>query len=193
MEKLEWTDRRTQRLRFEAFLLENDVAGKTVLDIGCGLGDFYAHLRQRGIDVEYVGYDISAAMVQLCRARYPEQRFESGDILSYHPASRFDFTVAFGIHNIRVPGARAILELVTRQQFALSSIAAHVSLLTDRYSSFAPHLQAWPVEEILTMALGISPYVTVHHDHLESDCSVSLYRAPLTKRRPALVLDYEND
>jgi trans-aconitate methyltransferase len=193
LEKLQWTHRRTQRLRFESFLRDHDLAGKTVLDIGCGLGDFYAHLRQRGIDAEYVGYDISAAMIQQCRARFPDQHFESGDFLSYQPASRFDYAVAFGIHNIRVPGARAILEQVTRHQFALSSIAAHVSILTDRYASFAPHVQSWPMEEILSMALAMSPYVTLHHDYLESDFSVTLYRTPLTKRRPDVVLDYDND
>jgi SAM-dependent methyltransferase len=183
LEKLEWSHWRTQRLRFDAFLADHDLQGKSVLDLGCGLGHFYAHLRRRGIAVEYLGYDLSPAMIQQCRARFPDQRFESGDFLSYQPASRFDYSVAFGIHNIRVPGARAILEQVTRHQFALSSVAAHVSLLSDRYTAFAPHLQAWPAGEVLALALTITPYVALHRDYLETDCSITLYRATITKSR----------
>jgi ubiquinone/menaquinone biosynthesis C-methylase UbiE len=193
LEKLEWAHRRTQRLRFEAFLLDHDLAGKSVLDVGCGLADFYAHLRQRGVSVDYTGYDISTAMIQLCRARYRDQHFVSGNFLEYEPASRFDYTVAFGIHNIRVPGGRSILEQVTRQQFALAGIAAHVSLLTDRYPSFAPHLQSWSVEEVLAMALNISPHVALHHDYLPNDFSVTLYREAITRSRLAAVLKYDHE
>jgi SAM-dependent methyltransferase len=164
LEKLEWTHRRTQRLRFEAFLLDHDLDGKSVLDLGCGLGDFYAHLIRRGIAAEYTGYDISEAMIAQCRARYPGRHFECGDFLDYKPASRFDYSVAFGIHNIRVPGGRAVLDAVTWHQFALTGIAAHVNLLTDRRAAFAPHIQAWRAEEVLAMVLEITPHVALHHD-----------------------------
>jgi trans-aconitate methyltransferase len=193
LEKLQWSHRRTQRLRFEAFLLDHDLAGRSVLDVGCGLGDFYAHLRERGMDVEYEGYDIAPSMVQQCRARYPGQRFQSGDFLDYHPSSRFDYTVAFGIHSIWVPGGLAILEHTTHHQFALSSIAAHVTLLSDRKSWLAPHLRAWRMEEILAMALEITPHVALHHDYLPGDFSITLYRDVIGKSRLDAMLDYGGD
>jgi SAM-dependent methyltransferase len=191
LEKLEWSHRRTQRLRFEAFLLDHDLHGRSVLDVGCGLGDFFAHLQARGIEAEYVGYDISPSMVQQCRARFPGLRFEAGDFLSFQPSSRFDYTVAFGIHNIGVPGAQAILEHTTRHQFALSSIAAHVSVLSDRHTWFAPHLQAWPVAQLLALALAITPHVALHHDYLPGDCSITLYREVIGRHRLDAMLDYD--
>jgi ubiquinone/menaquinone biosynthesis C-methylase UbiE len=193
LEKLQWSHRRTQRLRFEAFLLDHDLAGRSVLDLGCGLGDFYSHLRERGIAVEYLGYDIAPSMVQQCRARYPQQRFESGDFLDYHPDARFDYSVAFGIHNIPTPGGRAILEQTTRHQFALSGIAAHLTLLSNRKAWFAPHLQAWPVEEILAMALDITPHVALHHDYLPGDFSITLYREVIGRSRLDALVEYGGD
>lgn len=190
IEKLEWTHVRTQRARFEAFLREHDLRGSSILDVGCGLGDLYAHLLRRGIEVDYTGYDLAPEMVRLCRARYPGIRFESGDFLRFLPPSRFDYAVAFGIHNIRVPGGRAILEAVTRHQFDLSAVAAHVSLLTDRYTAFASRVQAWRAEDILGLALGITPYVALHHEHLENDFSVTLYRRPASKD---FVIDYPEE
>ena len=187
LEKLEWSHEHTQQLRYDAFLLDHDLQGKSVLDLGCGLGHFYDHLVRRGIDVEYLGYDISPAMIRQCRARLPNLNFESGDFLSYWPDSRFDYSVAFGIHNICIASGWSILEQVTRHQFALSGIAAHVDLLSDRFTSFAAHIQAWSAEQVLTMALAITPHVALHHDYLETDFSVNLYRAPITRSRISAV------
>lgn len=190
LEKLEWSHRRTQLLRFEAFLLHHDLAGSSVLDVGCGLADLYAHLRRREIPVDYTGYDLSPEMIRHCRARYPGLRFEAGDFLTFEPTGRFDFTVAFGIHNIRVPGVRHILERVTRRQFELSTIAAHVSVLSDR-DTYATHIQAWRAEEILGLALAITPYVALRHDYLRGDIGVTLYRKPVTARDADLLLAYD--
>jgi SAM-dependent methyltransferase len=191
LEKLEWAHRRTQRLRFEAFLLEHDLDGKRVLDLGCGLADFYAHLQHRGIRADYNGFDLSPEMIRLCRARFPDVPFESGDFLRYRPPARFDYTVSFGIHNIRVPGGKAILEATTRHQFALATVAAHVSVLSDRAPHSTPHLQSWHAEEVLGMALAITPHVVLRHDYLHNDLAVTLYRAPIHARRPDLMLEYE--
>lgn len=185
LEKLEWSHERTQQLRFNAFLDMHDVDGSSVLDVGCGLAGFYAHLQTRGIDAQYTGFDISPEMVRLCRARYPGVPFIDGNFLDYDPAQRFDYSVAFGIQNIRMPSGRAILERVTTRQFALSRIAAHVSLLTNRSAAFAPHIQPWPPEEILAMALAITPYVVLRHDYLHNDFSVTLYREPRGARGTA--------
>lgn len=186
--KLQWAHRRTQRMRFEAFLLEHDLEGRSVLDVGCGLGDFYAHLRWRGVDADYTGFDLAPSMIALCRARYPGVAFLGGDFLQYAPPGRFDYTVSFGIHNVHMPGLQAIMEATTRHQYALASVAAHVSLLSDRAGEPSPPFQAWRAEEILTMALAITPHATLRHDYLQNDLAITLYRAPLSVRRPEMLL-----
>jgi SAM-dependent methyltransferase len=192
LDKQEWSHKRTQRMRFEAFLLQHDLNGKSVLDVGCGLGDFYAHLQQRRIDARYVGYDLAEGMIEHCRERYPDQHFESGDFFETL-SGRFDYTVAFGIHNVRVDSGRQILEMVTRRQYQLARIAAYVSLLTDRYIHFAPHLQAWHPEELLSLALQITPYVSLQHNYLHNDFSITLYHEPISKAGPDMLLKYEGE
>jgi SAM-dependent methyltransferase len=182
-------NRRTQRTRFEAFVLYHDLAGKSLLDLGCGAGDLYAHLQTRGICCDYTGFDISPEMVRRCRERFPEVRFESGNILEWNPNRQFDYTVAIGIHAIKIDGGRQLLERITRRQFELCREATHVSSLTDRYLGFAPHIQAWHAEEILTMALNITPYVILRHDYLPNDFSITLYREPLIDTRRDLILE----
>jgi len=181
--------RRGQRLRFEAFLQHHLVAGRSVLDVGCGVGDFYERLQQRVIDADYHGIDLSTDMVARARQRFPGARFEVADISQLAAGTAFDYTTAFAIHNIKVDNGLAMLERVMRQQFALSRVMAYVSLLTDRYQGFSPHLQAWRAEEILTLALSISPYVALRHDYLPNDFSVAIYRQPLIDSVPGLTAD----
>ncbi|MCR6485504.1 class I SAM-dependent methyltransferase [Amycolatopsis sp. OK19-0408] len=49
-----------------------------VADLGCGPGHLTAHLRSLG--VEAFGVDVSAAMVSLARAAWPELRFDVGSM-----------------------------------------------------------------------------------------------------------------
>lgn len=180
---------RAQRMRFEAFVIHHDLAGASILDVGCGVGDFYAHLERRQIAADYFGADLSLKMVERCRERFPTGKFEAVNILDWNPPERFDYTTAFAIHNVRVEDGDKLLRDVTRRQFDLCRRAAHISLLTDRFAGFAPHIQPWRAEEVLTLALSITPYVTLRHDYLPNDFSVTLYRQPLIDVRKDLLLD----
>ena len=181
--------RRAQRMRFEAFVLSHDLAGASILDVGCGVGDFYGHLADRKISCDYLGVDLAPEMIGRATEKYPAGRFEVADVLTWRDEPRFDYTVAMAIHNVRIDGGRELLERLTRKQFALCHRATHLSLLTDRYQGFAPHIQPWRAEEILTLALSITPWVTLRHDYLPNDFGVTLYRNPYIETQPGLLLD----
>jgi len=173
------SSKRSQLMRFEAFLSLNDLQGKSVLDIGCGTGDLWNYLQARSIDCEYTGFDISPAMIKRCREKFPDVAFDSGDFSQWSEDKKFDYTVAIAIHNIKTDGGEKIFRETTARQFELSKIAAHVSILTDRYKGFDPHIQAWNAGKVLEMALEITPYVVLRHDYLPHDFSITMYRNPL--------------
>lgn len=178
---------RTQKMRFEAFLLYHEVQGQSILDVGCGTGDLWQHLQARNFACDYMGVDISPEMVNHARSRFPQIRFETQNILTWQPNRRFDYTISIGIHNIKVEGGWELLRQITHRQFELCRRAAHLSILTDRYTGFAEHIQAWRAEDVLTMALEITPYVILRHDYLPNDFSVTLYREPLIDTRSDLL------
>ena len=180
-EKVDATPR-AQRMRFAAFTTLENLEGATILDIGCGLGDLWAFLKTLGVRCEYVGVDVSSAMVERARTKFPDATFEVANVFEWEPGRTFDYVIALGIHNVRVAGAESLLETMTRRQFELCSRAAHVSLLTDRYEGFGPR-----AEEVLAMALSISKNVTLRHDYLPNDFSVTIYREPLIDRRRELL------
>lgn len=100
---VDWNGERGQVLRFERLLDATDgVEGPlTLLDWGCGYGALVDLLRERRPDARYVGYDLSAPMVEEGRRRYAGDegvRFTT-DIDALDPV---DVTVASGVFNVRL-------------------------------------------------------------------------------------------
>ncbi|WP_169727522.1 class I SAM-dependent methyltransferase [Granulosicoccus antarcticus] len=181
---------RPQRMRYESFVLAHELSNSSLLDVGCGAGDFLHHLRQRDLNVSYTGTDISANMINTCQSRFPEQEFLHLDIADIEANRKFDYVVSFGIHNIKIDSGWEILKEYTAKQFELCRKGAHISILTNRYSGFDKHIQCWAAEQVLEAALAITPYVVLRHDYLPNDFSVTLYREPLIDTRGDLLLDY---
>lgn len=180
---------RAQRMRFEVFVLNHDLQGCSVLDVGCGTGDLFDRLQRSGSKCEYTGIDLSGAMIRRARERFPSANFLEGNAVDALPGKQFDYTVSIGIHNIKVANAWDILAASLRHQYELCKRAAHASLLTDRYEKFGEHVQAWRVEEVLALALSITPYVVLRNDYLPNDFSITLYRRPLIETAQNLQLD----
>jgi SAM-dependent methyltransferase len=181
--------RRAQRVRFEVFVLNHDLQGCSLLDVGCGTGEFFAHLQRRGIACAYTGLDLSPAMIRRARERFPGADFIEGNAVDALPGRQFDYTVCIGIHNVKVPGAWDILAASLRRQFELCTVAAHASLLNNRYAGFGEHVQAWRLEDVLALALSITPYIVLRNDYLPNDFSITLYRRPLIDTARGLLLD----
>ena len=79
-----YAEHRVDELRdqpFESWLLDRVVAhaaGRPVVEVGSGPGHITAYLTERGADA--TGIDISPAMVEEARRRFPSSRFEVGDL-----------------------------------------------------------------------------------------------------------------
>lgn len=83
--------------------LAGDVAGRRILDAGCGAGPLSAALQDRGALVS--GFDLSAAMVRLARARLGEEAdllvHDLADPLPYADAAFDDVVASLVLHYLR--------------------------------------------------------------------------------------------
>ena len=79
------------------------LAGKptaSVLDLGCGYGDFLPFLRQAGFKGLYVGLDVAPAMIEEARRLHGEGSDHSWQIGSV-PEGPQDFAIASGVFNVK--------------------------------------------------------------------------------------------
>ncbi|MCP3417227.1 class I SAM-dependent methyltransferase [Bradyrhizobium brasilense] len=104
---VDWSCQATQDLRFVQLLKLCDFSAPFSLnDIGCGYGALCAYLTRRHpqAEIDYLGIDLSLAMISRARRRFsaPGRRFKVGK----GSLRRATYSVASGIMNVDVGGCR---------------------------------------------------------------------------------------
>jgi SAM-dependent methyltransferase len=99
-----WGSRDTQLLRFDVMIELAGFAECVILDVGCGRGDFAAHLLERDVPFErFIGLDALDEMVRAAAARQLARcTFQTRDVLTEPEAmaeARADFICFSGTLN----------------------------------------------------------------------------------------------
>ncbi len=91
-----------QKVRFEVLCAPWNIAGKKILDVGCGFADLYQFLTDKGISVDYTGIELLPEFVQIARRRYPDAKIIEGDFLEAlsEQGEKFDVAIASGTFNV---------------------------------------------------------------------------------------------
>lgn len=98
-ERVLWGDSVKQTFRFAeiARFLPNRTA--SILDVGCGNGEFALFLNSHGHTGPYVGIDINDALLAEAKSYYPSLEFHNADIMAGEYTSQHDHVVASGVFN----------------------------------------------------------------------------------------------
>jgi 2-polyprenyl-3-methyl-5-hydroxy-6-metoxy-1,4-benzoquinol methylase len=164
-----------QRRRFETLLaIAGDISGKTVLDFGCGKGDFCGFLKEKGVSTDYCGIDINDALISTAKIKYPEDEFIALDIDETAFNRTFDIVFVCGVFNLRIAGIEDSTKTLLKNLFSLCRKALHANLLTYYVPQRNVELFYVKPEEILEFVIReISGSVTLKH--LEEDIFLSIY------------------
>lgn len=166
----------SQQAKFKVLSEATPLAGKRVLDVGCGFADYAGFLEQRFPDVVYVGVDISQAMVDAARGLRADLSIQHLDILCQDPG-RFDVVTANGIFYLLGENAPVMMRVLITRMFALAcDVVAFNSL-----SAWAPDPQpdeyyADPLET-LSFCRTLTPWVVLRHDYHPHDFTIYMYRS----------------
>lgn len=172
--------RSSQEKRFEALLALGELDGRSVLDVGCGFGDFLAFLDRRGIRARYTGLDVCEPMIARCRERFAgrEARFVVADVLGHEPGETYDYVIASGIFGLDAPGARQRIRPTLERMFAWSRIGMGANFLSGRSPAPAQGRVYVDPCEALAMGLELTPAVRLDHNYLPNDFTLQLFRTP---------------
>ena len=176
--------RYSQEKRFEALMQLGDFHGRTLLDVGCGFGDFLTYLRDNGVEPRYTGVDICEPMVQRCRERFDgtDAHFHVGDVLAFEPVEAPDYVVASGIFGLDSRDARARIRPTLRRMFGWARIGMAVNFLSQRSLEPAENRVYVDPAEALEMGLALTPAVRLDHGYLPNDFTLFLDTKPAWER-----------
>jgi ubiquinone/menaquinone biosynthesis C-methylase UbiE len=177
-EALRWTPQ--GQLRRYHMLSEiapaEDLKDSTVLDYGCGTGDFYRFLKRRGITTKYTGVDINENFINLAREKYPECSFRVMNADEDEFEGYYDYIFICGVFNLNVPGVdddmkNALIKLFRHcnRGLALSALSSHTPVQD-------PELHFTSPERMLKFAIeNLSPAVALRHDRIQNDFTLYVY------------------
>ncbi len=171
-QRVGWPARWVQLLAFEMLAGIADLHSADVLDVGCGLGDFYAYLAARGGVGTYRGVDLSPDFVAEAQARYPGASFAVADVLAegVEPA---DYVFASGLFDVRTPDSPAMLRAVLRRLFALARCGLAWNIFLDPPM---PEQYSEPLGALAGFCAALTPYVVARTDYNLNHATFYLYR-----------------
>ena len=177
VQALGWRDRAQQDLRFSVIADGLRHTGDiSVLDIGCGFGDLYPYLRERG-DVRYVGCDLSPDLLAVARTRYPDVTFDQRDPLAEpYPDEAFDYVCMSGIFNHPLEDNEAFVEEMLRAAYRTCVRGVAANMMIDQVDYHEDHLHYFNPERVLGRCRGLSRYVALRHDYPLFEFTVFIYR-----------------
>jgi len=181
-EALRWTPE-GQRMRYRLLLeitpdLEG-LQGKTILDYGCGKGDFLGFLKRHGIEADYTGIDINPELIALASMKHPEASFKVLDVEETDPGEDFDYVFVCGVFNNNVEGATESMKNALRKLFARTRLALAVTGLTSHTRERDRELNYVSPVEMVDFALReLTPHLVLRHDRVPEDFTLFLYRRP---------------
>lgn len=163
---LDWAGPDTQIARFEVLTNHVNLAGKSLLDVGCGLGDLVDFLRQKNIPVQYTGLDVVEEMLTRARQLHPRERFlrvnlfsDSAESGSRDPLKGETFDVVFssGALNLNLGNNLEFLPRALRRMLHPAREALVVNFLRERGTPGDPvyfHYRPDDVRVVLQSIVG---------------------------------------
>lgn len=175
-----WGSKDSQFIRFKILSEIGDLNNKTILDVGCGLGDFYGFLtKDKNLKLKgYLGIDITRSMIAKARKKYPKAKFEIRDLLEELPEEPFDYVFESGIFNLKSPNWEKFTYAMLKKMYKISKIGVGVNFLStwtpfkrDNTSAYAD-----PCKILKFIHSHLTSRVILRQDYRPNDFTIFLYK-----------------
>lgn len=191
---VDWPNGQDLEARFavQLSLLDGVPAGHrpALLDLGCGPGlllDYLAATGRAGA-VDYAGIDLSPAMVEAARRRWPEARFAARDIVAEPLAPlSVDVVLMNGVLTERLGLPQETMEAMAqgliRAAFDAARVGIAFNVMSDHVDWHRDDLFHWPFDDVARfLTRAVSRHYTLRADYGLYEYTIFVWRAP---QRPA--------
>jgi len=171
-----WRDKKQQYMRFCILAEIGNLNNHSVLDVGCGFGDFCDFLEKRKLKIQYSGYDISSKFIEIARKRHPDKIFKVKDILKENLRNKFDYVISSGICNLRISDNTNFLKKILVKSFELSKLGVAANMISNYVDYEDEDLYYYRSDEIFTFSKNLTKRVALRHDYMPFEFTIYLYK-----------------
>lgn len=176
-----WSSPEQQTLRFDALCRNLELRGRSILDVGCGLGHLIPYLDRRiGRDYRYLGIDIAADLVEAATQAHAgeHRRFRPGDLRVLRQDERFDVVLLSGALNYRIEDNLGYAKAMLRGMFEASDEAVAANFLSSHVDYENPVNYHYRPDVLFDFAKTLTRWVTLIHDYPLWEFTLQLFRQP---------------
>jgi len=173
---LYWSGREIQEIRFKILAYIGIQDGDSVLDVGCGFGDFKSWAIEQGVQLNYTGVDLSPDLLAKAKSRHADGIFLSGDLFDMDFAEQsFDWVILSGALNEQLNDDSAYAKSVIERMYALCRKGVAFNMLDARFMN-AHDLHSQIPQDILLYCQSLCPNCELSDDYLKNDFSIYMRR-----------------
>lgn len=169
-----WGDEHNQEIRFEMLNNIAKLNNKSILDVGCGLGDMYKFFISRSIPVEYYGIDIVPAFIDRARERFPDAKFFCGDAETLD--KEYDYIIASGVLSFVVINSKEYYFGMIKKMFEHAREGLAFNMLNEIYHPADDTYFAYNIDEVVAYCKTLSTRVVLVDDYLPWDFTIYMYK-----------------
>jgi len=165
---LGWGEHGKQNIRFEVLYNIGIKRDSSILDVGCGFGDFYTFLKEKGWHGNYLGIDIVDNLLHEAKKQNNDINVKNIDILNSNFIQKYDYVVCSGIFGAKFKHEDnyIYIERVLSKMYQLSNkgvVADFISTHVDFQAELNFHADPC---EIIKITKNITNRVVIRHDYL---------------------------
>lgn len=166
-----------QRFRFRKLMEIADLRNRRVLDLGCGIGDFYPLLMEKFGQLHYTGIDIVPEMMDFAAKKYPGVRFLCHDLSTQRLDESFDYVLASVLFNNAMADADAYMQELLTLAFRQCTLGLGFNFISTHVNFTDPELAYHDPAQVLNFCIrSLTPKVAMQHHYERVDVAVFAYR-----------------
>jgi len=165
-----------QEIRFQVLSEIGDLHNCSILDVGCGFGDLYGFLVNKGIKIRYTGVDINPHLLEIGKELYPSASFKVMDFDEEVLEKKIDWVFASGIFNFKLEDNESFIKNMLSKMFNISKKGVAVDFMSsyvDFQNEDAYHTKP---EQIFSYCKQLSRRITLRHDYMPFEFCVYIYK-----------------
>lgn len=189
---LGWNNDR-RKLRYKILSSEWNLNNVSILDFGCGFGDFYEFLKKKFRNIQYTGIDINPNFIEICQKQYPQARFSKLNIFNDKLQEKYDYILASGVFNDKIDDNYSFVKDAFRKfnDYSIKGFAAN--FLSNKVQYRHNHAYYSDPALILDLCYQYSNNVILKNDYMPFEFTVFVNKKSKFDKKLAVYSEYLKD
>ena len=175
---LAYGSEKSQKIKFNIVTEVGIEDNCSVLDVGCGFGDYFNYLKQKGVkNVKYCGIDISNKIVDFAKEKNSLVNVIQGNVLDLSDDEKYDYVISLGFNCVKTGSNWETLTQVLDKMWKLSKKGIAYNAVST-FSEAKPRKIYFvsPAKVIDYIMNNLTYKVVFRHDYMPHDFTIFAYK-----------------